>query len=192
MQRQVSRINNSISGFKANNGLAGAQKDHLRYNIPTPGAQWNGQTWFFAETQTLIALANLLNNYNQSVVNKSDYFEVLERYTKKAHYNVYSKGSKIRPWATEWVYQIKLNESGCPVNSGIIYYFHSGYTDLIINGLVGIRPQDGNYLVINPLVPNGKWNYFCLDGLKYKGHYICVIWDRTVQNIKKEKDFLFL
>lgn len=184
-----SRINNSTGGFKANNGLAGAQKDHLRYNIPTPGARWNGLTWFFAETQTLIALANLLNNYNQSVVNKSDYFEVLERYTKKGHYNVYPKGSKIRPWATEWVDPDKLNESGCPVSSGIIYYFHSGYTDLIINGLVGIRPQDGNYLVINPLVPNGKWNYFCLDGLKYKGHYICVIWDRDGSKYKKGKGF---
>lgn len=184
-----SRINNSTSGFKANNGLAGAQKDHIRYNIPTPGARWNGLTWFFAETQTLIALANLLNNYNQSVVNKSDYFEVLERYTKKGHYNVYPKGSKIRPWATEWIAPDKPNESGCPESSGVIYYFHSGYTDLIINGLVGIRPQDGNYLVINPLVPEEKWNYFCLDGLKYKGHYISVIWDRDGSKYQKGKGF---
>jgi hypothetical protein len=172
-----SKIKNNISGFKANNGLAGAQKDHPRYNIPFQRARWNGLAWFFAETQTLTALANLLNNYNQSVVDKFDYFEVLERYTKKGHYNVYPKGSKIRPWVTEWIDPDKLNESGCPVSSDILYYFHSGYTDLIINGLVGIRPQDGNYLVVNPLVPDRKWNYFCLDGLKYKGHYICVIWD---------------
>jgi hypothetical protein len=172
-----SRINNSVSGFKSNNGFAGAQKDHPRYNIPTPGARWNGPTWFYAETQTLVALSNLLNDYNQRDVNKSDYFEALERYTLKSHYNVNPKGSKIRPWATEWVDPDELNEYGCPVSSVVLYYFHSGYTDLIINGLVGIRPQEDNSLIVNPLVPNGKWNYFCLDGLKYKGHYICVIWD---------------
>ncbi len=89
------RIKNSTAGFNANNGLAGAQKDHPRYNIPVAeGARWNGLAWFFAETQTLVALANLLNNYNQEVVNKSDYFEVLERYTKKGTIMFIPKGVK--------------------------------------------------------------------------------------------------
>lgn len=173
------RIKDSKSGFKAANGLAGAQKDHPRYNIPTPGARWNGLAWFYAETQTLDALANLLNNYSQDVLNKEDYFEVLERYTKKGHYNVYPGGNEVRPYGTEWVDPDKLNEHGRPVRSTILHYFHSGYTDLIINGLIGVRPQDDNSLVVNPLVPEGKWDYFCLDGLKYKGRTICVIWDKN-------------
>lgn len=179
------RINDSISGFKAANGLAGAQKDHPRYNIPTPGARWNGLAWFYAETQTLEGMANLLNNYNQDVVGKADYFEVLERYTKMGHYNVYPKGEETRPYGTEWVDPDKLNEHGRPVRSTILHYFHSGYTDLVINGLIGIRPQDGNFLVVNPLVPNGKWEYFCLDGLKYKGHDITVTWDSNGQKYGK-------
>jgi len=180
-------IKDNTSGFAGQNGLAGAQKDHPRYNISTPGARWNGLAWFFAETQTLTALANLLNDYHQQVVNKSDYFEVLQRYTKRGHYNVYPRGTRIRPWATEWVDPDKSKANSCPESSGILYYFHSGYTELIINGLVGIRPQEDDSLTVNPLVPERTWSYFCLDGLKYQGHYICVLWDTDGSHYKRGK-----
>lgn len=205
-------IKDSTNGFAGQNGLASAQKDHPRYNIPTPGARWNGPAWFFATTQSLTALANLLNDYDQQVVDKRDYFLELEKYTKRAHYNVYPSGKSIRPWATEWVDPDKSSEANhhripdygkpfatekvdadkslansCPVSSGILYYFHSGYTELVINGLVGIRPQENDSLVVNPLVPDGTWSYFCLDGLKYKGHCICVLWDSDGTRYNKGK-----
>lgn len=31
------------------------------------------------------------------------------------------------------------------------HYFHSGYVDLIITGLVGLRPDDGDTFVVDPL-----------------------------------------
>jgi hypothetical protein len=31
---------------------------------------WDGQSWPFATTQTLVAMANLLNNYTQDIVSK--------------------------------------------------------------------------------------------------------------------------
>jgi len=181
-------IKDSTGGFAGQNGLAGAQKDHPRYNIPvTKGARWNGLAWFFAETQTLTALANLLNDYHQQVVDKRDYFEALQRYTKKGHYNVYPRGKSIRPWATEWVDPDTSKANGCPESSGILYYFHSGYTELIINGLIGIRPQDDDSLTVNPLVPDGTWSYFCIDGLRYKGRSICVLWDADGMHYNKGK-----
>ena len=58
-------------------------------------------------------------------------------------------------------------------------YNHSSYNDLIITGLVGLRPRADNILVVNPLLPEGIWDYFCLDILRYKGRILTILWDRT-------------
>ena len=36
-----------------------------------------------------------------------------------------------------------------------------------------------NILILNPLVPDSTWDYFCLDRLKYHNRWITVIWDKT-------------
>ncbi len=61
------------------------------------------------------------------------------------------------------------------------YYNHSTYNDLIITGIVGLRPQQDGSIVINPLVPQGQWPYFCLDGVTYRGHTLTIIWDQDGQ-----------
>jgi hypothetical protein len=60
-------------------------------------------------------------------------------------------------------------------------YNHSTYCDLIISGLVGLRPRPDNVLDVNPLVPEGKWNYFCLDNVLYHGRTLAIFWDATGQ-----------
>ena len=57
-------------------------------------------------------------------------------------------------------------------------YNHSTFYGLVITGLVGIRPRHDNKLVINPLLPEGTWDWFCLDRVPYHGHELTVIWDR--------------
>ena len=64
-------------------------------------------------------------------------------------------------------------------------YNHSGYCDLIISGLMGIRPRSDNTLEINPLVPEGLWDYFCIDEVPYHGHQLAVIYDKTGQHYQK-------
>ncbi|MFW5830660.1 MAG: MGH1-like glycoside hydrolase domain-containing protein [Prolixibacteraceae bacterium] len=44
--------------------------------------QWNGPSWPCATSQTLTALANLLNNYNQQKIGKKELFETLKIYTR--------------------------------------------------------------------------------------------------------------
>jgi len=34
-------------------------------------------------------------------------------------------------------------------------------------------------LVVHPLVPEGYWDYFCLDKVSYHGRIITVLYDRT-------------
>ena len=51
--------------------------------------------------------------------------------------------------------------------------------DLIISGLVGLRPSLDNEISINPLIPAGQWSYFCLDGIVYHEHVLTILWDET-------------
>jgi hypothetical protein len=70
------------------------------------------------------------------------------------------------------------------------YYNHSTFNDLIITGIVGLRPQADGSIVINPLLPEGKWKYFCLDGVNYRNHVLTIIWDEDGQRYHQGKGLL--
>ena len=57
-------------------------------------------------------------------------------------------------------------------------YNHSTFCDPVITGLVGLRPRLDDTLEINPLVPEGAWDYFCLDSVPYHEHSVTVVYDR--------------
>lgn len=38
--------------------------------------------------------------------------------------------------------------------------------------------EDDSFMV-NPLIPEDIWDYFCLDGLKYRDKYITILYDKT-------------
>jgi len=61
------------------------------------------------------------------------------------------------------------------------------FCDLIISGLIGLRPMPDNSLVINPLLSDNTWNYFCLDNILYHGKIITVIYDKTGKKYNKGK-----
>jgi hypothetical protein len=67
------------------------------------------------------------------------------------------------------------------------YYNHSTFNDLIITGLVGLRPRADNTIEVHPLLPDGKWDWFCLDNILYHGKIITVIWDKTGTKYKRGK-----
>jgi len=39
------------------------------------------------------------------------------------------------------------------------HYNHSTYCDLIITGLVGLRPRADDIVEVNPLLPESTWRY---------------------------------
>jgi hypothetical protein len=51
----------------------------------------------------------------------------------------------------------------------------------MITGICGLRPQEDGSVVVNPLIPQDKWDYFCLDGVNYRGQVLTIIWDKTGQ-----------
>jgi len=57
-------------------------------------------------------------------------------------------------------------------------YNHSGFIDLIISGLIGLRPRSDGVLEIHPLLPEGVWDHFCLDLVLYHDHWLTILYDR--------------
>jgi len=58
-------------------------------------------------------------------------------------------------------------------------YNHSTYCDLIISGLLGLRPRDDYKILLKPLVPDGTRQHFCLDNILYHDPIITILWDKT-------------
>ena len=186
-------------GFAGKYGPTTAERSSLRFRYQmNHECLWNGPSWPYATTQTLVALANLLNGPKQSAVTTGDYFRLLSTYTRSQHIRL-PAGQTI-PWIDEdldadtgdWIARnILVARHALPENRGR-YYNHSGYADLIITGLIGLRPQPGNEIVVHPLLPSGTWSYFALDGLPYHGHLLTILYDRTGQRYHRGKGFQIL
>lgn len=171
-------------GFAGSFGPRTAERRSPRYSFAYPHeCLWNGPSWPFATTQTLVAMANVLNGPPQTTIGKEQYFRLLSQYVASQHIQT-PDGQQI-PWIDEdldpdtgeWLARVILERShASPKNRGR-YYNHSGFADLIISGLVGVRPETGDTLTINPLLPEKKWKYFALDNLPYHGHLLTVFYD---------------
>jgi hypothetical protein len=142
---------------------------------------WSGNSWPYATAQTLKALANLLQDYKQDVMTKADYLELLRTYAKTHRKNG-------RPYLAEACDPVTGSWDGHDTPNHSEHYFHSGYCDLVITGLVGLRPRDDDTVEVRPLAPV-SWDYFALDDVKYKGHRLAIVWDRTGSRYKLGKGF---
>lgn len=67
------------------------------------------------------------------------------------------------------------------------FYNHSGFADLIISDLVGLKPRADDILEIQPLVPQKQWDWFCLDNVLYHGKSMTILWDKTGKHYNKGK-----
>ncbi|WP_075559665.1 MGH1-like glycoside hydrolase domain-containing protein [Parabacteroides timonensis] len=179
--------------FLAPYGPTTAEQCHPEFKVVYEGheCQWNGPSWPYSTSMTLTGLSNLLNNQVQPFIFSSDYVTLLTIYAR-SQYRRKDNGTQI-PWIDEnlnpftgdWISRTILkHRNRLPEERGRDYN-HSSFCDLIINGLVGIRPQEGNRLDINPLVPEGHWDYFCLDNVSYHGRTICVLYDKTGEKYNK-------
>ena len=131
---------------------------------------WSGQSWPYANTQTLKALANLLQNYHQNVISRADYFRLLRIYalTHRKEGKPYI-AEAANPDTGSWEGHDGYNHSE--------HYFHSGFNDLVITGLIGVKPRADDLFEIDPLAPT-DWPWFALEDLPYHGHRISVVWDK--------------
>ena len=166
-------------GFSAPYGLTTAERRHPQFRSHGTGTcEWDGAIWPFATSQTLTGLANFLNS---SANDNTDLREVFFR-----QLNLYAQSQHMRgkPYIGEY-----LDETtgywlmGDRERSR--YYNHSTFADIVITGLVGLRPQADGSIVVNPLVPVDNWDYFCLDGIRYHGKMLTIVWDRDGQHYRQ-------
>jgi len=189
-------------GFYAPFGPTTAEQRHPGFTLSYKGheCQWNGPSWPYATAVTLTAMANLLNNYQQDAVSRADYFDLLRIYTK-SHRLKLDDGHTV-PWIDEnlnpqtgdWIARTRLkawkNGTWDPGKGGEERgkdYNHSTYCDLVITGLVGLRPRADRTVEVNPLLPEGAWDYFCLDNVLYHGHTLTIVYDKTGDRYKRGK-----
>ncbi len=175
-------------GFKSKFGLTTAERRDGRFRISYIGheCQWNGPVWPFSTSITLTALANFLNDFDSRPVDKADYFDALKTYAA-SHTLTKPDGKKVfwidecqHPDTGDWITRTRLlswdKRSMAYKKERGKDYNHSTFADLVITGLVGLRPSEGDCLELNPLAPE-SWKYFRLENLEYKNAAISIYWD---------------
>lgn len=171
-------------GFNAPWGITTAERRHpeFRTHGSGHGCEWDGAVWPYATTQTLKGLSNLLTNYkHHGKMTKQVFYDEFHKYamSHKMNGKIYI-GEYQDEKNGEWL------KGDHPRSK---FYNHSGFADLVINDLIGLKPRTDNVLEIDPVLPQGQWDWFCLDNVPYHGKVITILWDKTGSKYNKGKGF---
>ena len=157
-------------GFYADFGPSTVERNDPLFLLMKSCCWWSGQSWPYATTQTLKALANYLQNGGKTLA-PEDYVDLLSIYARSHRKNGV-------PYLAEALHPDSGSFEGHDAYNHSEHYLHSGYCDLVITGLVGLVPRSDDTLELRPLAPS-DWDYFALDNLVYRGHSLAVVWDKT-------------
>ena len=184
------------NGFAGKYGPTTAERRSPRFRFASDDqCTWNGPSWPYATTQTLLALANLLNGPAQTYIGKQQYYELFANYVLSQHIKLPS--GRVIDWidedldadTDEWIAKDILIAKHRKVGRGN-YYNHSGFADPLITGLVGLRPRADAKIVIHPLLPGGTWTYFAVDGLPYHGHLLAIVYDAAGKHYQQGRGLM--
>ncbi len=113
---------------------------------------------------------------NKPVVTQADYLKLLQIYAKSHRKNG-------KPYLAEALHPDTGSFEGHDGYNHSEHYFHSGFCDLVISGLVGLTTREDETLEVHPLAP-ADWDYFALDDVPYREHRISIFWDKTGERYK--------
>lgn len=158
-------------GFRAPFGITTAERRHPQFRTHGTGTcEWDGAVWPFATSQTLTSLANVLRDYPQQAVTSRDYFDAFRTYVRSHRMNG-------KPYIGEYLDE----KTGAWLKGDhprSRWYHHSTFADLVIGGVVGLRPRGDAVVDVHPLLPANTWGWFCLDDVRYHGRTLTILWDR--------------
>lgn len=63
---------------------------------------------------------------------------------------------------------------------------------MIIDNLIKLKPRVDNELAIHSLIPDAKWDWFCLDNVPYHGKILTILNDTIDRHYGKGKGFIVL
>jgi Trehalase len=181
-------------GFYAPFGPTTAERRNPDFQLAYEGddCQWNGPNWPFATTITLRALGNVINRNSRNDVFRESYCQTFEIYTRSQHLSLEDGRAvpfvdeNLNPLTGEWLARAMKLRKKTYYGRGD-HYNHSGYADLVITGLAGLRPRADSVVEVNPIVPAGKWAWFCLDRVPYHGRMLTIVWDKAGTKFAKGK-----
>jgi hypothetical protein len=166
-------------GFAAPFGPTTVERNDPMFLLKKSCCWWSGQSWPYATSQTLKALANLLQDYKQEAIGSADYLKLLTAFAKTHRKNG-------QPYLAEACHPDTGSFAGHDAYNHSEHYFHSSFNDLVITGLVGVHPRDDDLLEVKPLAP-ADWPYFALTDVPYRGRLIGIVWDRDGTRYKRGK-----
>ncbi|MCL3779796.1 T9SS type A sorting domain-containing protein [Prolixibacteraceae bacterium JC049] len=185
-------------GFYATYGPTTAEQRHpLFMKKRVKRCQWDGSSWPFSTSIALGSMRNLLKQYKQDVITKNDFLHFMQVYARSQHRKLpYGEeipwiGESLHPKTGIWLSRAIALDMNIPMvasqywknkNSAVVRgkdYNHSSYCDLVISGLAGLKINDDSSIEIDPLIPSDKWEWFCLDKIKFRDKILTVVYDKT-------------
>lgn len=170
--------------FHAPYGPTTVEQNDPQFLLSPGCCWWSGQSWLFATTQTLKALANVLHADKQDSIKRSDYYKLLSIYSNSQRKNG-------KPYIAEALNPFMGSWDGHDMYYRSEHYFHSGFVDLVVTGLAGLQVADSETLTVDPLAPE-EWEYFAMDNIPYRGHLVAIMWDKSGKKYGKGPSFRVL
>ena len=174
-------------GFKAPYGPTVTERRDPGFKLAYEGheCQWNGPSWPYATAQTLTAMIECLRTFGEKFFSKEEFFEVLQTYSD-SHRIADGDGVRRRCWIDEninpftgdWLSRTILIDQGRKIPERGKDYNHSSFCDLVISGIIGLNPSADGSVTIQPLLPEGKWDWFCLKGVCIGNSVYDVVFDK--------------
>jgi len=137
------------------------------------GCMWNGPTWPHANSLVMTAMARTLRATRDQKVPGSPLkpehlWELFSSFTRAQ----YREQDLLYPWTGEF-----YNGDTGAWKTAERDYNHSTWLDVLIPDLLGLVPRDDNVIELDPLLPPDRLSYFILDGQRYRGHDVTIVWD---------------
>ena len=193
-------------GFFAPKGLTFPRRDTPGFDATVRFDRheclWNGPSWPYATSVALTGLYRTLQSGSDAAATPADFATLLRQYAAQQVRT--REDGKVVPWIDEnlsaftgeWLARkimIEWNRRG----KKLAYrergkdYNHSTFCDLVISGLCGFVPQADGSIVVKPLAP-AEWDWWCVDGIRYHGHDVTVLFDRDGRRYGKGKGLVVL
>jgi len=183
------------AGFASPWGLRTTELRHACYNYSWEhGDCWNGPSWPYETARVLTGAAYTIVAADaaktDAPLTKEQYFDMLTSYVRQHTRSVAVNDTasplgsghvfeNLHPDLGYWNNRARMYWSGAPTRDQGDDYLHSTFCDLVLEGLMGIRPELNGTVRVHPLVPTDTWDHFAADHVLVHGKVLSVVWDAS-------------
>ena len=197
----------SETGFWAPKGLTFPARDTPGFDLTSDLRRheclWNGPSWPYATSIALTALYETLQRGIALPLGAEEFAALVHQYAAQQVRRL--PDGRVVPWIDEnldpmtgdWIARRQLAEWDLRGIRKMAYrergkdYNHSTFCDLVIAGLCGVVPRKDGKVVVRPLAPK-SWDWWCVDGVRYHGHDVTVLYDRDGSRYGRGKGLVVL